>query len=58
MSGMFSDKKSQEKYDKWSKQDIYEAYLIEVEARTMLNETVKRMERQIASLKHDTANMV
>ena len=35
-TGMFSNKKAQDKFDKWSKEDIYEAYLVENQAKKLI----------------------
>ncbi len=50
--GMFTDKKAQEKFDKWSKEDIYEAYLVEAESRAILNKEVNRLNRKIAEIRY------
>ena len=55
---MFLTKEDEDKYKKWTKKDIYEAYLTEVNTRKMLNTEVNRLLRQIAELKHDNANML
>ena len=51
-TGMFSNKKAQDKFDKWSKEDIYEAYLVENQARVALNKEVNRLSRKIAEIRH------
>ena len=51
-TGMFTDKKAQEKFDKWSKEDIYEAYLVEAESRAILNKKVNRLNRKIAEIRY------
>ncbi len=51
-TGIFTDKKAQAKFDKWSKEDIYEAYLVEAESRAILNKEVNRLNRKIAEIRY------
>ncbi len=51
-TGMFSTKEAQDKYDEWSKDDIYEAYLSENRLRVELNKEVNKLRRVIIDIKH------
>lgn len=45
-------KEQQEIYDSWSKEEIYEAYLIEHNVRVLLAELLKRKERELAEARY------
>jgi len=49
---MFLNKEDKEKYEKWTKQDIYEAYLAETEARKALNKEVNKLGRRLAEIRY------
>lgn len=51
MTGIFTDKEAQEKFDKWSKEDIYKAYLVENKARISLNKEVINLNRKLAEIR-------
>ena len=53
MTGMFMTSQDQEKYDSWTKRDIYEAYLLEVIARVKLEKENKILNRRLAEIRHD-----
>ncbi len=46
-------KEQQELYDVWSKEDIYEAYLLEHKARKLLEMQTSRLEEQLADTRDD-----
>lgn len=43
--------KQQERFDKWSKEQIYEAYLIEHEARKQSEARFKRLNMRMAAIR-------
>ena len=58
MNGMFLTKEDEERYNKYTKEDIYKAYLLEVETRKRLNIEVNKLHRQMAELRYDLSNML
>lgn len=44
-------KEDKEKFDSWTKEQIYEAYLSEYEARRFLEQSNKRLERKLAKIR-------
>lgn len=53
MIGMFTTDKDKELYDSWSKKDIYEAYLLERQARVNATDTANRLRRQLAEVRYN-----
>jgi len=51
MTGMFMTKEDQEEFDKYTKEQIYEAYLSEVDARKKLNDEVIKLNRLLAEIR-------
>jgi len=49
--GVSMTKEEKEIFDKWTKEQIYEAYLLEVEHSKQLNIEVSRLRRQIAEVR-------
>jgi len=49
--GIFLTKEEKEVFDKWSKEQIYEAYLLEVKHSKQLNIEVNRLRRQMAEVR-------
>lgn len=47
----FTTKEDQEKFDKWTKEEIYEAYLAEVAARKQLNSICNQQQRILARIR-------
>ena len=47
----FLTEKDKDRYDSWSKPQIYEAYLSETHARVELNIEVNRLRRKLAEIK-------
>ena len=43
--------KDRERFDSWSKEQIYEAYILEVQAKERLNIEVNRLGRKLAEIK-------
>ena len=43
--------KEREKFNKWSKEDIYKAFIAENKVRVMLNQEVNRLGRRLAEIK-------
>lgn len=58
MSGIFTTKEEEQKYNMWSKIQIYEAYLVEAKARQTLNKEVNRLNRKLAEIKYLTGHRV
>lgn len=52
--GIFSNKEDKEKFDKWTKEDIYKAYLLENTEKIRLNQEVNRLGRKIAEIRFAT----
>jgi len=52
MTGTFLSEEDQEKYEKWTKMEIYEAYLVETIARKVLNAEVNRLVRKLAEIRY------
>ena len=50
-TSMFMSKKDKERYDSWTKEQVYEAYLSEREARVKLNIEVNATNRLVAEIK-------
>jgi len=57
MTGMFTTKEDKQKFDNWTKETIYEAYLLEVEARLTLNKEVNRLNRRLAEIRFMAAGV-
>jgi len=57
MIGMFTTKEDKQKFDNWTKETIYEAYLLEVEARLTLNKEVNRLNRRLAEIRFMAAGV-
>ena len=55
-TGIFSSKEEQEKFDSWTKEEIYEAYLAENQARVMLNKEVNKLKRKLAEVRYTVSN--
>ena len=51
MTGMFLTKDDKDKFDKWTKEEIYEAYLAEVVLKHKLNKEVNRLGRKLAEIR-------
>lgn len=49
-------KEEQKQFDKWSKEQIYEAYLLEVRARKQLNIDFNRLSRLLAQVRYTINN--
>ena len=49
--GQFTTKEDQEKFNSWTKEQIYEAYLTEVSARKQLNSICNQQQRILARIK-------
>ena len=49
--GMFMTDKDKEKFDSWTKEQIYEAYLLEVEKSNKINKELNVANRLIAEIK-------
>jgi len=47
----FLTKEDELQFDSWTKEQVYEAYLIEVEARKLANQEVNRLGRRLAEIK-------
>jgi len=45
--GMFTTKKDQEQFDNWTKEEIYEAYLVENRVRIRLNKENIKFNQQL-----------
>ena len=54
--GMFMTKEDQERFDAWSKEDIYEAYIVEQKERKRLNTEVNKLGRKIAEIRFMASN--
>jgi len=52
MSGMFMTDADEAKYNEWTKEDIYKAYLIEVEAKQLLIKEVNKLNRRLAEIRY------
>lgn len=48
----FKSKNDEWKYNNWKKSDIYEAYLLEYEARMTLSKELNRLNRKLAEVRH------
>ena len=48
---MFMTEKDKERFDSWSKEQIYEAYLVEREARVNMNIKLNATNRLLAEIK-------
>jgi len=55
MNGMFLTKHDEWQFNNWTKEQIYEAYLTEVETRKMLNKELNRLNRKLAEIRHMAA---
>jgi len=51
MTGISLTKEEQEIFDKWTKEQIYEAYLLEVKHSKMLNVEVNRLRIKMAEVR-------
>lgn len=51
-TGIFTNTKDKEQFDNWSKEQIYEAYLLEHRARSELGRRVVQLERRIAEIRY------
>ena len=51
MTGAFLTKEDKDTFDKYTKEQIYEAYLIEFKERERLNKEVNRLGRKLAEIK-------
>ncbi len=49
---MFLTDMDEKKFNEWSKEDIFKAYLIEVEVRQALNIQVNKLNRRLAEVKY------
>ena len=49
--GVCMTKDEQDQFNQWSKEQIYEAYLVEHRAKVVLNKEVNRLARQLAEIK-------
>jgi len=48
----FKTKHDEWKYNNWTKDDIYKAYLLEYEARMMLSKELNRLNRKLAEIRY------
>jgi len=48
----FKTKHDERKYDNWTKDDIYKAYLLEYEARMTLSKEVNKLNRILAEIRY------
>jgi len=51
MSGVSMTKEEREVFDKWTKEQIYEAYMLEVRHSKQLNKEVNRLTQKIAEVR-------
>ena len=50
---MFTTDKDKKLYDSWSKKDIYEAYLLERQARVNITDTANKLRRELAEARYN-----
>ena len=51
-NGMFSTKEDQEKFDTWTKEQIYEAYLLQVKANKQIIQERNNLRRKLAEVRY------
>lgn len=49
---MFLTKEDEERFNSWTKEQIYEAYIAEAEARKLLAEQLNKLQERLAAVRY------